>query len=76
VASKRPKTGWEALTSAEAAVAQLASEGNTDREIGESLFISPHTVNTHLRHIFDKLGVRSRVALTRAAEARHHQSPS
>jgi DNA-binding CsgD family transcriptional regulator len=76
VASKRPKTGWEALTSAEAAVAQLASEGKTDREIGESLFISPHTVNTHLRHIFDKLGVRSRVALTRAAEARHHQSPS
>jgi DNA-binding CsgD family transcriptional regulator len=76
VASKRPKTGWEALTSAEGAVAQLASEGKTNREIGESLFISPHTVNTHLRHIFDKLGVRSRVALTRAAEARHRQSPS
>jgi DNA-binding CsgD family transcriptional regulator len=74
VASKRPRTGWEALTSAEAAVAQLASEGKTNREIGESLFISPHTVNTHLRHIFDKLGVKSRVALTRAAEARHHQS--
>jgi DNA-binding CsgD family transcriptional regulator len=76
VASKRPETGWEALTSAEAAVAQLASEGKTNREIGESLFISPYTVNTHLRHIFDKLGVRSRNALTRAAEARHHQSPS
>jgi DNA-binding CsgD family transcriptional regulator len=76
VASKRPRTGWEALTSAEAAVAQLASEAKTNREIGESLFISPHTVNTHLRHIFDKLGVRSRVALTRAAESRHHQSPS
>jgi DNA-binding CsgD family transcriptional regulator len=72
-APKRPKTGWEALTSAEVAVAQLASDGKTDREIGESLFISPHTVNTHLRHIFDKLGVRSRVALTRAAEARHHR---
>ena len=74
VASKRPKTGWEALTSAETAVAQLASEGKTDREIGESLFISPHTVNTHLRHIFEKLGVRSRVALTRAAEAQHHRA--
>jgi DNA-binding CsgD family transcriptional regulator len=71
VASERPKTGWEALTSAEGAVAELASEGKTNREIAESLFISPHTVNTHLRHIFDKLGVRSRVALTRAAEARH-----
>jgi DNA-binding CsgD family transcriptional regulator len=69
VISDRPATGWEALTSAEAGVAQLASEGKTDREIAETLFISPHTVNTHLRHIFDKLGVNSRISLTRMAEA-------
>lgn len=62
VISDRPATGWEALTSAEAAVAQLAAEGKTDREIAETLFISPHTVNTHLRHIFDKLGVNSRIS--------------
>jgi DNA-binding CsgD family transcriptional regulator len=67
VISRRPATGWEALTSAEAAVAQLASEGRTNREIAETLFLSPHTVNTHLRHIFDKLGVNSRVSLTRMA---------
>jgi DNA-binding CsgD family transcriptional regulator len=69
VISERPATGWEALTSAEATVAQLASEGRTNREIAETLFLSPHTVNTHLRHIFDKLGVNSRVSLTRMAGA-------
>lgn len=69
VVSERPASGWEALTGAEVAVAQLAAEGKTNREIAETLFKSPHTVNTHLRHIFDKLGVNSRISLTRMAEA-------
>ena len=61
--------GWEALTSTETSVAHLAREGKTNREIAETLFISPHTVNTHLRHIFDKLGVKSRIQLTRMSGA-------
>src|SRR6202035_4234077 len=55
--------------------AQFAAEGNTNREIAEKLFISPHTVNTHLRHIFEKLGINSRVHLTRLAAGRSLQSP-
>ena len=67
VIPKRPVTGWEALTSMEASVARLAAEGKTNREIAETLFISPHTVNTHLRHIFDKLAIKSRISLTKMA---------
>jgi len=66
----RPKTGWAALTNVESAVARLAAESNTNSEIAEKLFIWPHTVNTHLRHIFEKLDINSRVTLTRIAGQR------
>jgi DNA-binding CsgD family transcriptional regulator len=64
----RPKLGWESLTDAELEVARLAAAGYTNRGIADRLFVSPHTVNTHLRHVFDKLDIRSRVDLTRIAE--------
>jgi DNA-binding CsgD family transcriptional regulator len=64
----RPKLGWESLTAAELQVARLAAAGCTNRGIADRLFVSPHTVNTHLRHVFDKLDIRSRVDLTRIAE--------
>jgi DNA-binding CsgD family transcriptional regulator len=61
-----PQTeGWGALTAAELAVARLVAQGLTNREVAERLFLSPHTVNSHLRHIFIKLGIHSRVELVR-----------
>lgn len=65
---KRPATGWAALTATEARVATLAAEGLTNAQVGEQLFISRHTVDSHLRHIYAKLGVSTRAELaTRVA---------
>nr|WP_245695480.1 helix-turn-helix transcriptional regulator [Streptomyces antibioticus] len=60
-----PAAEWRGLTRSELGVVQLIAQGATNREAAERLFISPHTVNTHLRHVFEKLGVRSRVQLAR-----------
>ena len=56
------------LTTTERAVEQLAVDGRTDKEIADKLFISPHTVHTHLRHLYEKLGVKSRWALSKALQ--------
>jgi DNA-binding CsgD family transcriptional regulator len=47
-------------------VTELVTQGLTNREVGERLFISKHTVDFHLRCIFRKLGLSSRVELTPA----------
>jgi DNA-binding CsgD family transcriptional regulator len=63
---RRPTSGWAALTPTERDVVRLAGEGLGNKEIGARLFISPRTVQTHLTHVYAKLGVSSRVALARA----------
>jgi DNA-binding NarL/FixJ family response regulator len=66
----RPEHGWASLTSGERAVVQVVAEGLTSREAAAQLYLSPDTVNTHLRHAFTKLGIRSRVELTRLVLSR------
>jgi DNA-binding CsgD family transcriptional regulator len=62
---KRPVDTRSQLTTQEARVAQLASEGLSNPEIGARLFISPPTVQYHLSKVFAKLGVNSRNQLGR-----------
>jgi DNA-binding CsgD family transcriptional regulator len=65
--AKRPVAGWESLTDTELATARLVAQGLTNQRIAHQLFISTHTVAFHLRQVFRKLNIRSRVDLTRIA---------
>lgn len=59
----RPASGWEALTGTEQKIVDLVGRGLVYREIAERLFVSRRTVETHVAHIFEKLGVSSRKEL-------------
>ncbi len=65
VAKPRPQTGVDSLTESELKVANLVAAGATNRAVAQRLYLSPHTVNTHLRNTFSKLGIRSRTELNR-----------
>jgi DNA-binding CsgD family transcriptional regulator/tetratricopeptide (TPR) repeat protein len=62
-AATRPHTGWASLTEAERRVAVLIADGHTNRSAAAELGLSVNTVGTHLRLVFTKLGVQSRVQL-------------
>lgn len=68
--ARHPVDGWASLTRTERDVAGNVSEGLTNRTIAARMYLSPHTVDFHLRHIFRKLHVTSRVQLTRLVLAR------
>jgi predicted ATPase/class 3 adenylate cyclase/DNA-binding CsgD family transcriptional regulator len=67
---KRPTTGWASLTPTERDVVRLVSEGLANNDIAGRLFVSPRTVQTHLTHVYTKLGLTGRVQLVPEA-ARH-----
>jgi len=62
---RRPDYGWPSLTGSERSVAAIIAEGATNREAAARLFLSRHTIDFHLRQIFRKLEINSRVELTR-----------
>jgi predicted ATPase/DNA-binding CsgD family transcriptional regulator len=64
---KRPTVGWGSLTPTELEVVRLVSQGLSNPQIAERLFIARNTVKAHMSHIFSKLGTASRAEL--AAEA-------
>lgn len=61
--SERPETGWGSLTPTELRVAGLVADGLSNRRVADELFLSRYTVETHLKRVFSKLGVSSRVEL-------------
>lgn len=60
------RSGEAALTPSERRVAQLAAAGHTNRDIAQALFVTPKTIEVHLSHAYQKLGIRSRSQLSYA----------
>ncbi|HET9894785.1 MAG TPA: helix-turn-helix transcriptional regulator [Streptosporangiaceae bacterium] len=66
----RPAFGWASLTDTELQIARLVAQGLSNREVAAEVYLSRHTVAFHLRHIFGKLNIGSRVQLARLAAER------
>jgi DNA-binding CsgD family transcriptional regulator len=66
----RPTLGWASLSPAQLGIAELVTTGLTNPEIAAHLYVSRHTVDFHLRQIFSKLSIESRVELARIVSER------
>ena len=70
---QRPASGWASLTPTEREVVRLVGDGLANKDVAARLFVSPRTVESHLTHVYTKLGLASRVQLAKEA-ARHVDS--
>jgi DNA-binding CsgD family transcriptional regulator len=62
--ASRDPGSWSSLTPGELRVAGLVAQGLINKDIAQQLSVSPHTVDAHLKHIYARLGIHSRVELT------------
>jgi DNA-binding CsgD family transcriptional regulator len=67
---RRPTSGWEALTPMEQKVARMVARGQSNPDIAIELFLSRHTIESHVSHILTKLNAKSRVEIARAVAQR------
>ena len=74
--ANRPRSGWASLTETERTVASLAAQGLTNQRIAVEMFLSAHTVAFHLRQIYRKLDIGSRVDLARILTERSRSADS
>jgi DNA-binding CsgD family transcriptional regulator len=70
----RPVTGWLSLTDTERTASELVAEGLNNRQVAERMYISVHTVAFHMRQVFRKLNIGSRVELARIVMQQAQQS--
>jgi len=64
-AAKRPSAGWESLTETERTASELVAQGLNNRQVADRMYVSAHTIAFHLRQVFRKLNIGSRVELAR-----------
>jgi DNA-binding CsgD family transcriptional regulator len=70
-----PAAGLTGLTARELEIARLVTDRRTNAEIAEELYLSPKTVETHIRNLFHKLAVSSRVEIARTVERHDREAP-
>ncbi len=71
--ASRPVSGWESLTDIELAASELVAQGLNNQQVADQMYISVHTVAFHMRQVFRKLGIGSRVELARIVLQQAHQ---